>query len=82
MKYLLILTLVLVLVWLWRSNRHREQLDRREREDAAKPVARSGQHATEIVACAFCTVHLPRTDALPGKRGLYCSDEHRRQAEG
>jgi uncharacterized protein len=82
MKYLFLLALALVMVWLWRSNRRSEQLDRREREAAAKPATRSGQQATEIVACALCTLHLPRPDALSGKRGLYCCEAHRRQAEG
>lgn len=34
--------------------------------------------AEEMVACAHCGVHLPRTDAVSDDRNLYCGDEHRR----
>lgn len=80
MKYLLIFTIVLVGLWLWRNNR------RAERHDAAvKPPAgrRPPQiAATEIVACDVCHVHLPRSEALTGPGGVYCSESHRRQAGG
>jgi len=78
MKYLLVIVLALVVLWLWRSNRRSEQPDK----PRAPPAGRPGQPATEVVACAVCAVHLPRSDALPGGKGFYCSDAHRRQAEG
>lgn len=77
MKYLLVIVLALVVLWLWRSNRRAGQPDR-----PAPPADRTGKPATEVVACAVCAVHLPRSDALPGGKGFYCSDAHRRQAEG
>lgn len=80
MKYLLIFAILMVGLWLWRSNR------RAERHDAAvKPPAgrRPPQiPATEIVACDVCHVHLPRSEALMGPGGVYCSEHHRRQAGG
>jgi uncharacterized protein len=78
MKYLIVIVLALVVVWLWRSNRRAEQQDRQ----AGQPATRPDKPVTEVVACAVCAVHLPRADALPGGRGFYCSDAHRRQAEG
>ncbi len=78
MKYLLVIVLALGVLWLWRSNRRAGQPDR----PPAPPAARPGMPATEVVACAVCDVHLPRADALPGGKGFYCSDAHRRQAEG
>lgn len=78
MKYLLVIVLALVVLWLWRSNRRTAQPDR----PPASPVGRPGKPATEVIACAVCAVHLPRSDALPGGKGFYCSDAHRRQAEG
>ena len=78
MKYLLVIVLALVVLWLWRSNRRTGQPDR----PPAPPVDRPGKPATEVVACVVCDVHLPRSDALPGGKGFYCSDAHRRQAEG
>jgi uncharacterized protein len=78
MKYLLVIVLALGVLWLWRSNRRTGQPDR----PPEPPAARPGKPATEVVACAVCDVHLPRADALPGGKGFYCSDAHRRQAEG
>jgi uncharacterized protein len=78
MKYALVFGLVLLVVWLWRSNRQKSIRDLNE--NTAQPTARQpGKQspATEIVACAVCKVHLPRTEALPGKHGLYCSAAHR-----
>ena len=78
MKYLIVILVVLAGVWLWRNNRRAELRDRRP----PGPGAAGQTQVTEVVACAVCSVHLPRTDALPGGQGVYCSDAHRRQAEG
>ena len=82
MKYLLILGLTLVVFWLWQGKR-RATLAEKARAQRPDPTATQGQvQATEIIACDLCSVHLPRTEALSGGRGIYCSDAHRRQAEG
>lgn len=77
MKYLLILLMVAVALWMWRSRRP---------DDGGAQAARKPAHAelppAEIVACAVCDLHLPRTEALPGPHGVYCSEAHRRQGEG
>ena len=73
MKYALIFGLVLVVIWLWRSSRNKV---------ASPPVARAQvAKSTEVVACAVCSVHLPRIEAVAGKRGLYCSAAHRQQED-
>ena len=56
MKYALIFGLVLGVIWLWRSSRKK----------MANPPATRAQVAksTEVVACAVCSVHLPRTEAV------------------
>ena len=76
MKYALIFGLVLVVFWLWRSNRQKMT-----RPPAASARATPITQTTEVVACAVCNVHLPRTEALAGKHGLYCSAAHRQQAD-
>ena len=82
MKYLLILGLTLVVIWLWQGKR-RATLADKARAQRADPTAARGQvQTTEIIACDVCSVHLPRAEALIGGRGVYCSDAHRRQAEG
>ena len=77
MKYLLVITFVLVVFWLWRQKRE-------ARKDAAAPRAprkAPPRSITEIVACEVCQVHLPRSEALIGGDGFYCSEAHRREAE-
>lgn len=78
MKYLLVLAFVLVVFWLWRHNR---QAERNETPPARRPPSNQGTGVTEMVACDVCQVHLPRSEALIGSKGIYCSDAHRRQAE-
>lgn len=79
MKYLIVIALILGVLWLWRHNRQAEK-------DAARPppprAPAAGSGVTEMVACDVCHVHLPRSDALIGNKGIYCSDAHRRQAGG
>ena len=83
MKYLLILALTLAVIWLWQGKRRASLADKARRQQAqqAQDSSRSLQ-TTEIIACDVCSVHLPRTEALMGGRGVYCSEAHRRQAEG
>ncbi|MDB5742890.1 MAG: hypothetical protein JWR68_1205 [Polaromonas sp.] len=75
MKYLLIIALVLVVFWLWRQNRQNAKKAASPRANVP-PVA----SATEMVACDLCHVHLPKSDALIGREGFYCSEAHRREA--
>lgn len=80
MKYLLVMGLVLVVFWIWRHNRETE---RGEAAPARQPAPQKpGPAITEVVACEVCGVHLPKTEALIGSKGIYCSDAHRRQAGG
>jgi len=80
MKYLLVAALVLVVFWLWRNNRDTDRKDAAANRAPASP--KPGTAVTEIVACEVCGVHLPKSDALIGDKGIYCSDAHRRQAGG
>jgi uncharacterized protein len=74
MKYLLLLALVLVVIWFLRTSRRGDP-------PANKPGASSPAQPQDMVQCAFCSVHMPRTDALPGPDGrLYCCAEHRLHA--
>ena len=74
MKYLLVLAIVLIAVWLWRNNRR----DEKQQPPSVKTPLPQPQ---DMVRCPVCSVHLPRTDALPGPDGLlYCCQEHRLRA--
>lgn len=74
MKFLLVLAVVLIGFFVWRSNR----------EQRRPPAARPGPDpakAIDMLPCAVCGVHCPQADAVQGKKGVYCSVQHRRQAE-
>jgi len=73
MKFLLILAVVVFGVWLFRSGRQ----DKVTRQNP--PTNPPGPQ--EMVSCQLCAVHVPKTDAVPGRNGLYCSAEHRQRAE-
>ena len=79
MKYLLVLTLVMVVLWLWRNNRRADL--RQQDKQAARRATQAPALPTEIVACDVCHVHLPRSEALTGPGGVYCSAAHRQQAQ-
>lgn len=89
MKYLLILGLVLLAVWLWRHNRiaaaRQEQQIRKQQEEAlkqqVKPPLNPPMLAVDIVACAYCNVHIPQPDALVGPDNRwYCGAVHLQNA--
>jgi uncharacterized protein len=78
MKYLLVLAVVAVAFWIWRNNRRAEVADR----TARRPDPRHDGKPVTMVACRVCGTHLPHTDAVQGRQGLYCGQEHRQQLEG
>jgi uncharacterized protein len=69
MKFLLLLAVVAVVLWLARGGKRRVG-----RGDPAPP---SPPLQESMVACCQCGLHLPRSDALPGRGGLFCSEAHR-----
>jgi uncharacterized protein len=79
LKYAVVILVVLLGVWLWRKNRADD------RRDAAAPPKRKDAAPTGapqiMLSCAVCGVHLPKSDALVGKRGSYCSAAHHQQRE-
>jgi uncharacterized protein len=46
----------------------------------ARPEA--APRAESMVPCAHCGINVPRSEALEGARGFYCSEEHRRVGSG
>jgi uncharacterized protein len=69
-RLVVLVALVVVAVWLVRRALRgpRDQADLRKRAEAAG----------ELVRCAHCGVHLPRSEARQAGGVLYCSDEHAR----
>lgn len=77
MKFLLLLAIALLLVWLWRSSRRATSAS--DQNPPTRPASSPGPQ--EMVRCAHCGVHLPHSDAVVGRIGLYCSPDHRQLAE-
>ncbi|WP_159913345.1 PP0621 family protein [Pantoea sp. 18069] len=80
MKYLLVLLVIVIAVGVWRKRRRVEHLK------AQRPAPRREnrlQPPQDMVACAHCGLHLPRSDALvlgaSPRPEYYCSAEHRAQ---
>ncbi len=75
MKYLLVFAVLAVAFYVWRAGRR----DAPRNPPPQKPGAGEGK-PQDMVRCASCAVHLPRSDALPGPDGaVYCSEEHRQR---
>ncbi|MBA4112934.1 MAG: hypothetical protein C0492_06150 [Verminephrobacter sp.] len=71
MKYLVLLVvLVLGYAW-WRGQRRAESPPPRRPTPAATPQ--------DMVACAHCGVHLPRSEALTHGPRTYCCAEHQQE---
>jgi len=71
MKILLFLIAVIVLLWLLRGTTGRRG---NGGGSAKSPPPTAPQ---PVIACAYCGVHLPRDEALPGRGGVFCGDAHR-----
>lgn len=69
MKFLILLVVVMAVLWLLRG-----------RSSSTKPPPpqprAAPQKPQEMVACAQCGLNLPRSEAVVGARGLYCSAAH------
>lgn len=78
MKYLLVAIVVMVAIGIWRNNR------RRTAAPPLKPRASKSQpthlrQPEDMVACAHCGLHLPRSDAIENRdrSAYYCSSAHK-----
>lgn len=74
MKYLLILLIVVVLLWLARRSLARPPAP-------PAPAPQPPKAIEDMVRCARCGLHLPRSQALPGIGGDYCGEPHRAEHE-
>lgn len=70
-KILLLLLGILLVYWVLRG--YRRKLSR---DDAPKAARRE----EDMVRCAHCGVHLPRSESLVAADRNYCSAEHQRAA--
>lgn len=76
MKALLVLLVIFVAAWMWRTSRAPRVSDRKPSSKPTEP-----QTSIDMVACLHCGVHVALNEAIMGKRGAYCSTQHRATAE-
>ena len=70
MKYLLILLAILIAYWIIKSYK-RKATDPDRKRGGSTP-------GEDMVRCAHCGVHLPRSESLMTGETFFCSPEHRR----
>ncbi len=80
-RYLLLILFILLVIWATRALRGRSgRSDAGESGSSSRQRRASGKGAEEdrlMLRCAHCGVHLPRDEALPGKGGVFCCEDHR-----
>jgi uncharacterized protein len=72
LKYLVILLVIVAVYWFFKAHARRE----RTPDERPRGAGRSGE---DMVRCAQCGVHLPRSESLMAGRVFYCTPEHRLQ---
>ncbi|MDR0224921.1 MAG: hypothetical protein LBI66_00750 [Burkholderiaceae bacterium] len=78
MKYLLVLIVIAIAIGVWRSQRRDEKGQRQQAAPRRGPAVAAPQ---DMVECAHCGLHLPRSEAIEAGGRSYCSAEHRALAQ-
>lgn len=73
MKYLLILVAIVIAYWIIKSYKRKAR-----DSDASGGASPPGE---DMVRCAHCGVHLPRSESVMTGRTFFCSADHRRLHE-
>ena len=76
MKYLLLILLLALVFFMLGAKRARPPA---VKPQAPKPPAELPPQ--DMVSCAQCGLHLPQSEALPGRGGVFCSTAHRQSFE-
>lgn len=77
MKYLLLILIVGLVFFVLGLKRARPAASQKPAPRPAPPAPSTPPGAQDIVACAECGLHVPRSEALPGRGGHFCSAAHR-----
>lgn len=73
MKYLLLILLLALVFFMLGVKRARPP----QRRTPAPPPPPAAMGPQAMVSCAHCGLHLPASEALPGRGGQFCSAAHR-----
>lgn len=76
MKYVVLFIVMVVAIGVWRGRRRGDAAPDEERRAPPRTPPESPQ---DIVACARCGMHIPRTEALMLGSKAYCCAEHRQE---
>lgn len=82
MKYLTLILIVGLVFFVLGLKRARPSRPSVPDKPAPRPAPAAPAGAQDIVACAECGLHVPRSEALPGRGGHFCSAAHRSAFEG
>lgn len=74
MKYLVLLAVLAVVLGVWRSRQTKSESG--SGSESSAPPSPTPPLPQEMVACAHCSLHLPRSEALAEVGHFYCSREH------
>lgn len=72
-KFLLLVAVIVAVVLLVKN--YQRSLARQEGDRADKPATRETE---DMVRCARCGVHLPRSESILSQGAFFCTEEHRR----
>ena len=70
-RLLFLLLLAAIVFWMFRSWARARRTELRQRETPLPP-------AEDMVRCAVCGVHLPRSESVMREGQLFCGEEHSR----
>lgn len=73
LRILLVLAVVIGIVLWWKQQQRGRPAEPPPQPKGAEPEA--------MVRCAECGLHLPVSQTLPGRGGVFCSEEHRGRFE-
>jgi len=73
-KFLLVVALAIVVYLLFRGPRRDASLQDSKRSSSP----RRDTAPEDMVRCAVCGVHLPRSESFTSRGRFFCTDEHRR----
>lgn len=74
--YLLLIVAIVVVLW-WK---HRQR-GRRVADESPPPSPPPAAGPEAMLRCVHCGLHLPASQSLPGRGGVFCSASHREQFE-
>lgn len=72
-KFLLLVVVIAGVVLLLKN--YQRTIARQQQGDKAEPPATGGE---DMVRCARCGVHLPKSESFLAQGKFFCSDEHRK----